>query len=71
MLQFFAIFKVLSGKESGKYPLYGNLGQNSIQILAVDVMEIIMNNVFNRLGKPFKNIQILSLGEAFDLQRVG
>ena len=36
----------------------------------MNIMEIIMNNIFNRLGKPFKNVQVLGLGEALYLQRV-
>ena len=47
------------------------LCQNSGEILTVNVVKIIIDNIFNSLSKSFKNVQILGQGEALDFQGVG
>ena len=68
MFQLFTVFQMLLGQKFGQYLCGGYLRQDAVEVLAEKVMEMIVNNVLNRLSKTFKNIQILGLGKPFDFQ---
>ena len=71
MLEFFSIHGVPLWKVFFQNPVHGHMGENARQILPVNVVKIIVDDIFDGNGESLENIQILGKGESSHLQGVG
>lgn len=66
----FRIHCRILGKIPGQKLIPVDAGNDSVEVFFVNVIEIIVNDVFYRQGKTFENIQILGKGKPPDLKRM-
>ena len=68
MLELFRIHGILTGQELLQDAVRGRMREDAGQVLSVDVVEIIVDDVFDGNGESLEDVQVLGEGEASDFQ---
>ena len=64
----FRIHFRVPGKIPGQNQVPAGGGDDAVEIFFVDIVEIVVNDVFHRQGKTFENIQVLGKGKPPDIE---